>query len=313
MSDSVLSLGLTPAVQRTMVFKKFELGEVNRAVESYQSSAGKAVNTATALATLGSTAIATGFNGGASGRFLEEYVKAQGALTSFTAMDQVTRTCTTVVDTAAGVITELVEEGPDPGSSAVREFARSNGALVADTRLLAISGTLPPYVKDDSYVSFAEAATAAGVPIVIDSHRDALLNVLTAQPLLAKLTVRELERTFAVTCDDDDTILENARRLCKVGAQWVMVTHGGRPALLCGVDEAVWFDLPEIKVKNPIGSGDSTTAGFIHELLDGGGDVVTATVFGLGCGMANALTWLPAQFEKGEAQRLAELVKVRRV
>ena len=66
MSDSVLCLGLTPAVQRTLVFERFAPGEVNRAVESHQTSAGKAVNTAVALAALGTPACVTGFNGGAA-------------------------------------------------------------------------------------------------------------------------------------------------------------------------------------------------------------------------------------------------------
>ena len=311
MSDHVLSLGLTPAVQRTMIFPRFEAGEVNRAVESHQSSAGKAVNTATALAALGTAAIATGFNGGASGRFLAAYVRARGAQTRFTAMAGATRTCTTVVDVAGRAITELVEEGPDPGAAAVATFVRRNCRLAASARLLAISGTLPPYVGADFYVPFARAAAKAAVPIVIDSHRDALLRVLPFKPLLAKLTVRELEKTFDVRCESDGAILENARRLTALGAQWVMVTHGGKPALLCRDKGCFWFDLPEIAVKNPIGSGDSTTAGFVSALLDRRASPEKAAVFGLGCGMANALTWLPAQFAAAEAKRLARLTKVR--
>jgi fructose-1-phosphate kinase PfkB-like protein len=40
----IICLGTTPAVQRVMVFKKLEIGEVNRAVEVHQDIAGKSVN-----------------------------------------------------------------------------------------------------------------------------------------------------------------------------------------------------------------------------------------------------------------------------
>ena len=37
----IFCLGTTPAVQRVMVFKKLEIGEVNRALEVHQGIAGK--------------------------------------------------------------------------------------------------------------------------------------------------------------------------------------------------------------------------------------------------------------------------------
>jgi len=312
MSDSVLCLGLTPAVQRTLVFKRFEPGEVNRAVESHQTSAGKAVNTAVALAALGTPACVTGFNGGASGRFLAACVRERGVRACFTAMPQPTRVCTTVMDAASGVITELVEEGPEPGEAARAAFAARNERLAARARLVAISGTLPPGTPDDFYVPFARRAAAAGVPVVIDSHREALLRVLPFQPLLAKLTVRELEKTFGSACGDEAAILLAAGRLRTAGAQWVFVTRGGRPALLLGGEGCVWFDLPEIKVDNPIGSGDCTTAGFVHAWLDRRAPAMEAAVCGLGCGMANALTRVPARFDPAAAERLARQVRCRK-
>lgn len=313
MTDEVLCLGLTPAVQRTLVFKRVDIGEVNRAVETYQTSAGKAVNTAVALVTLGTPACVTGFNGGASGRFLAADVRARNVRTCFTPMLGNTRTCTTVMDVAAGKITELVEEGPEPSADARTAFIKRNRRLAARSRLLAISGTLPPGTPDDFYVPFACAAVAAGVPVVIDSHGAALVCILPFKPLLTKLTVRELEKTFDTTCGDEAAILHTARRLQAGGAQAVFITHGGHPAYLLRDGFTLRFDLPEIALNNPIGSGDCTTSGFIHAWLGNGADVAAAARFGLGCGMANALTRVPAQFDPEKALRLAESVIIKPV
>ncbi len=309
MHREVVCLGLTPAVQRTLVFNRVEVGEVNRAVESYQTSAGKAVNTAVALAALGTPACVTGFNGGATGRFLAAYVRARGVRPCFTPMAGTTRTCTTIIDAASGLITELVEEGPEPGSAAWAAYGKRNGRLAAQARVLAISGTLPPGTPDDFYVPFVRIASASGIPVVIDSHREALLRTLPFSPLLVKLTVRELEKTFDTGCGDEASILHAIGRLRAGGAQQVFVTHGGKPAYLVGASGTVRFMLPEIVVDNPIGSGDCTTSGFIHAWLAGQGTLEDAAAFGLGCGMANALTRVPAQFDPEEAVRFAARVR----
>jgi len=309
MARDVVCLGLTPAVQRTLVFDHVEMGEVNRARECRQTSAGKAVNAALALAALGTPVSVTGFNGGPTGRFLASYVRARGVRPRFTPMAEPTRTCTTVIAAASGVITELVEEGPDPGSAARATFVLRNERLSARARLLAICGTLPPGTPDDFYVPFVRAATAARVPVVVDSHRAGLLRILPFRPLLVKLSVRELEKTFGTPCGDEAALLRTAERLRAGGAQWALVTCGGRPAYLLGDASAVRLEPPAVAVVNAIGSGDCATAGFIHAWLAGAGSVEEAAAFGLGCGTANALTLLPAHFDPDEARRLAARVR----
>jgi fructose-1-phosphate kinase PfkB-like protein len=64
----VLCLGLTPVLQRTLVFDRLETDEVNRVRQVVESAAGKALNTARALVTLGTPAQTAGFNGGDTGR-----------------------------------------------------------------------------------------------------------------------------------------------------------------------------------------------------------------------------------------------------
>ena len=60
----ILCLGTTPAVQRVMVFRKLTLEAVNRAAATYDGAAGKSINVAKVLQTLGDEPLATGFLGG---------------------------------------------------------------------------------------------------------------------------------------------------------------------------------------------------------------------------------------------------------
>ncbi|HQA37961.1 MAG TPA: PfkB family carbohydrate kinase [Kiritimatiellia bacterium] len=229
----VLCLGLTPVLQRTLVFDRLETDEVNRARQVVESAAGKALNTARALVALGTPAQTAGFNGGDTGRRVAACLAACGVdAHTLTAMKAPTRVCTTLIDRAGGTVTELVEEAPAPGIAALRRFTRDTLRRATDASMLVISGTLPPYADNAFYVPFVHAANEADVPVVIDSHRTALINVLFERPLLAKLNVRELEVTLEERLTSERRILRGMRDVLALGARNVFVTQGGKGAYL---------------------------------------------------------------------------------
>jgi fructose-1-phosphate kinase PfkB-like protein len=88
-------------VQRTLVFDSLTVGGVNRARKVHVTAAGKAVNAARAITTLGGAATLISFLGGDAGRFVARGLDA----------DAPTRTCTTLIP-KDGPVTELVEEAP---------------------------------------------------------------------------------------------------------------------------------------------------------------------------------------------------------
>lgn len=306
---NVLCLGLTPALQRTMLFDRLEQDEVNRARQVVESAAGKALNTARALVTLGTPAETAGFNGGRNGRALAAFLKTCGVDSVLTAMAAETRICTTLIDQSAGTVTELVEEAPAPGPAAVRRFVRQNLLRTREASMLVISGTLPPFAGDDFYVEFVRVAAAAGVPVVIDSHRVALIHVLFEQPLLAKLNVHELETTLHEPMNTEKRILRGMRDLLGMGAQNVFVTQGGQAAYLLTAEGAWRFTPQEVRQRvNPIGSGDCTTAGIAHALLQGK-PLRDAVCFGLACGSANVESLTPADLDPKRVSALLRGMK----
>lgn len=295
---NVLCLGLTPAFQRTMLFDHLEVDEVNRARQVVESAAGKAVNTARALVALGTPAQTAGFNGGPTGLKLVAFLKAYGVGTeALTTMKPATRICSTLIDRTAGTVTELVEEAPAPGAAAVARFVRENLRRTREASMLVISGTLPPFAGDEFYVGFVRAAAVAGVPVVIDSHKTALIDVLFERPLLAKLNVRELETTLQESLSSERRLLRGMSDLLGMGAQNVFVTQGGKAAYLMTPKKAWRFTPPTVaQPLNPIGSGDCTTAGIVHALLSGK-NLREAVCFGLACGSANVESLTPADLD----------------
>lgn len=302
----ILSLGITPALQRTLEFDRFESGAVNRARTVTYSAAGKAVNVGMALATLGRAAWVTGFNGGATGRRVEDDARGRGAWPAFTGMRGATRVCDTIVDRATGQVTELVEEAPAVCEEEWKTFEADNLERMRACGALIISGTVPPALAGRRvFQPFAERAAAAGMPWMIDSHRGDLLAVLGLRPTVVKMNRHELETTFGERTPDDRALLGLASRLIAGGAQHVFITDGARPSWLLAGDGRGWrLAPPEIpRVVNPIGSGDCATAALMEGWLRTN-SILLAARQGAACGSANAATLIPARFDRDVYERL---------
>lgn len=300
----VLCVGLTPALQQTMEFTRVLTGEVNRAGTTLVTVAGKAANVARVLHTLGEVPVLTGFNGGDSGRRLNALLAGESIRQRFVSCPQPTRTCVTVVDRHAGTVTELVEEARLPGPAYWRELKAVIEGQLDGSRAVAISGNLPPGAPDDFYAWITARARRAKVPVLIDSSRAALLNALRHQPFLIKLNRRELADTLGVASLSGAALLSGIRRMRTRGAKRVLLTDGPRGAWFASAHGMWRLPAPAIKAVNPIGSGDSVAAGFLHHWLRTQ-DELGAFAFGLACGTANALTRTPGDLDPAIARRMA--------
>jgi tagatose 6-phosphate kinase len=93
-----------------MIFRKLAVDAVNRAVTTLDGAAGKSINVAKVLKSLGEEPLATGFLGGERGESLRSLLAAKGIEMDFVQVAAPTRQCVTVLDQSAGTQTELVEE-----------------------------------------------------------------------------------------------------------------------------------------------------------------------------------------------------------
>lgn len=292
----VFCLGLTPALQRTVLLNSLLLNQVNRTRQVMESASGKAVNIARSLVTLGTPADVSGFNGGDTGRRMLECLKVYGVGNALTPMAPPTRICTTLLDQRTKEVTEIIEEAPPVDLQLIKQMSNEASKRLMKAPLVIIAGTLPPFVSDHFYIKFAQDAEKAHVPLIIDSHGTALLHTLPFHPLLAKMNLRELGTTFGQKMTSEELIFESMREIFAKGAQNVLVTDGPNPAYLMTAEGISTVPLPKIRnCLNPIGSGDCATAGFAHAYLNKK-PIAQCARYAMACGGANAETLLPSDF-----------------
>lgn len=308
----ILCIGTTPAVQRVMVFRKMTLDAVNRAGVTFEGPAGKSVNVAKVLKSLGAHPVATGFLGGDRGEFLRAALTDKGIESDFITVSARTRECVTVIDESAGTHTELVEES---GPVMPVDFGKLMAVIqrrLAECRAVVMSGSIVSGGPANFYFDCIRLSGDAGVLSVVDAQGLALIEALKAKPGLVKPNRLELAATVGRELNDEAAVMRAMGELCERGARRVAVTDG-KKATLAFDGKSHWrITVPQVKVVNSIGSGDAFAAGAVLRLICGD-DLGEACRWGNAAGAANAITPTPGDLSFLDLERLAREVRVQQI
>jgi len=305
----ILCVSVTPCLQRTIRFSSLRLGQVNRADSVAISSGGKSVNVARTLKALQESPLVTGFSGGETGNTMVSFLKEIRITTNMVRTDQSTRICTTLIDDTTACVTELVEEAPLPTPDEWSALDERLSLLLAESSMMVLAGAPPPGSPEGVYARFVHRAQASEVTVLIDAHSEVLMQALAYSPVLAKLNDQELAATCGRLIDTEGALREAARMLIRRGARWILVTQGEKDAWLLNETLSWRFMPPAVKVLNPVGSGDATTAGIAAGLIRGQ-SVPDAVQLGIACGSASTTTLTPGDLDVGLVKKLVPEVYV---
>jgi tagatose 6-phosphate kinase len=307
-SSMILCIGTTPAAQRVMIFPRLSIDRVNRAARTVDGVAGKSINVAKVLHALGARPLATGFLGGPRGEEIQILFKQRGIPSDFVSVDAPTRQCITVIDKAAGTITELVEESRPVDGVYFDQLWTIVCNHAPRCHAIVMSGTIATGGPRDFYRRCTELATQVGALSVVDASGPPLLEALEARPGLIKPNLAELEATVGRTLGTDESAIHQAMRdLHAKGRCKVIVTAGSAPVRAFDGQQFWTIQVPVVSTVNPIGSGDAFTAALVWQLL-AGNDLGEACRWAVAAGAANALTEMAGEVVMKDVERLAQCV-----
>ncbi len=312
----ILCIGLTPTVQRTMRFDRFAVGGVNRAARTVVTASGKAVNVARVLTTLGAKARLIHAVGGDSGRYIAQALAGEGVPSeTIDAGDGTpTRTCTTLLFADGTPTTELVEEAKPLPEEVLTRIHRTVDAQLLHARAIACSGSFPPGTPDDFYARIVRYGRINGIRVLVDAQKAPLQAALREGPFLVKPNREEAAATlgFSLSGDPLTDATTAVDALLEAGSEWAMVSMGKDGSLLGGRESPTRWRIipPRIDALNPIGSGDSLTAGTLYALVGQGKSVPDAAVYGTACGAANALSLTSGVLLPADVARLLPQVQI---
>jgi 1-phosphofructokinase len=298
----IYTVTFSPAVDYVVDLDDLHIGEINRSQKELVLAGGKGINVSIVLKNLGSQSVATGFLGGFTGEFIKTELKNKGIETDFVELGGNTRIN---VKIRGKVETAINGQGPSISKANIEELMTKLSSL-HDDDILVISGTVPTTLPSNIYEIILERLKNKKLDLVIDSNKDILLKTLKYHPLLVKPNKEELEEMFNVTINNDDELIENAKKLLDLGSKNVIVSLGGDGALLLNDSTILKIAAPKGKVVNTVGAGDSLVAGFIDE-YSSSHDVVKAFKQGIATGSASAFSEDLAT--RNEVDALLKLIK----
>jgi len=306
----ILASGLSPAWQRIMVFDEYKTGEVNRAEQVIHCASGKVLNVAIGLKTLGAEVHCLSPVGGDPAVSIKREFEDLHLPVHWIETQSKTRTCITIVDQNHQQTTELVENAELLSTAEIEDWTGQFRQLSVESSLVVLSGSLPAGAH---HSLFSDLLASLKVPAILDIRREELLAALPHHPLVIKPNREELEWTVGRQLATSEDIMVAAEELRKAGAQWVVISDGPNPVTVVGPEERCQIAVPFVdRVVNPIGCGDSLTAG-IAAAIDEGHSILEAVKWGIACSSQNLESLLPARLDRQIMLDRANRLSVKRL
>ena len=291
----IYTVTFNPSLDYIVGTEGFQLGNTNRTVSELMLPGGKGINVSTVLKNLGIESTALGFTAGFTGEEIRRRVGELGFRSEFIDVGNGFSRINVKMKEFDG--TEINGQGPVIGEEAVgRLLERLDSLEEGDTLVLA--GSIPSSMPDSIYSDILARLEGRGIVFVVDATKDLLLNVLKYRPFLIKPNHHELGEIFGVELENREDVVPYAERLQEQGAQNVLVSMGGKGAVLLDAEGNVhMLPVPKGTLVNAVGSGDSMVAGFLAGWTEKK-DYEHAFKMGISAGSASAFSELLATEEE---------------
>lgn len=294
----IYTVTFNPAIDYVVHVPHMTPGTVNRTDGEEVQFGGKGINVSTVLTNLRVENVALGFLAGFTGDAVEKGLSKLGVHTDFIHLPRgLTRINVKIKSDGE---TEINGLGPEIDTQAL-EALYGKLQKICDGDVLVLAGSIPATLPSDIYEKIMQQLATKEIMVAVDATQDLLVNVLKYHPFLIKPNNFELGEIFGKTLRTQEEIHACAQKLQEMGARNVLVSMAGEGAVL--LDETGVFHkigVPQGKVKNSVGAGDSMVAGFLAGYMERR-DYAWALRMGAATGSATAFSTALATKSEVEA------------
>lgn len=256
----ILTITLNPAVDISYRLDSLVNNGVNRCSDVIKTAGGKGLNATRVISLAKEDVCATGLLGGSNGQFIVDRLNKSNIKNDFMKIEGETRNCIAVLHEDNQ--TEILEPGPSISVDEKNNFIKKYEELVQDSDIVLASGSVPKDLGHDFYKVLIEICNRYNKKFLLDTSGNSLSSALVATPYLIKPNKDEITQLLQREVRSEEDVLNALIELNKYSIPYIIVSLGADGAMaLC--NKKVYRVTPhKIKAVNPVGSGDSTIAGF---------------------------------------------------
>lgn len=306
----ILTLTPNPCVDKTLFIPSVELGSKHVADKYSCVPGGKGSNVSRAVKSLGFETAAMVIVGGAPGKHVVQMIEEDDGVTCHPVwVAGMTRTITTILETALHRQTPLFEPGPSVSEAEKQQLVSQFQEQVSHASVVTFNGTVPDDILGDLYARLIPIAKECGATTILDSHGTEFTLGVDAKPYMVKPNIHEAGEWAGFKLTSQDDCLKAIELYHDFGISLVVLSLGPEGALVSQNGICLRACPPEIEEINAVGSGDALVAGFAIG-LHLGDDIETMTRRGVAAGTANAMCWDIGHFAPDEVDKIAEQVNI---
>ncbi|QYN43535.1 hexose kinase [Gilliamella sp. ESL0441] len=266
----ILTITMNPSVDIAYPLNKLIIDDINRVSNVKKTAGGKGLNVTRGIKFSGIPVLASGIIGGTTGEYIKKQLDKDNIAYCFYITKQESRNCIAILH--EGNQTEILESGPELDSNDVEQFLNHYETMLEQAKIITISGSLPQGFPIDFYVKLIEQAEKRQIPVLLDSSGKMLYATLISKhkPYLIKPNKEELQQIIEMKIDADDThsLIQALNHPLLSDIPIIVISLGKNGAFARCHHQYYQASIPQIKVINPVGSGDITLAGLavsLHE------------------------------------------------
>ncbi|AQU82848.1 MULTISPECIES: 1-phosphofructokinase [unclassified Halomonas] len=267
----VVCITLNPALDLAFNLETLTLGRVNRPDSAQLEAAGKGVNVARVLASLGHEVTVSGFLGSENDAPFALVFQKLGLIDAFVRVPGSTRINAKLAE-KSGRVTDINSPGmpiTPAHITALRDTLDGIFQHTAAPQAVVVAGSLPPGMDQLLFAELLATLKGYGVPLWIDTSGPALLTAIAAQPAAVKPNETELAEWAGSELDSDQQRQAAAERLHASGIEHALISAGADGVLWVS-QQGIWHSIPPtVTATNTVCAGDTFVAGMLHGLLSG--------------------------------------------
>ena len=304
----IATVSLNPAIDVSYSVPSFQSGQIHRASSVDKTAGGKGLNVSRVLSQLGMKISCTGFLGGKSGEWIADSLQEMMLENRFIPIKGETRSCLAILSQEGQ--TEILEQGPQISRDERKLFLEIYDSILDEADYIVASGSLPNGLESSFYQVLAEKAKQRGRCFLLDSSGTGLAKGVLGKPFLIKPNLEEFCKLIGKSSDIEfNEMIEYAQGICRNGVEYLLLSLGREGALLVNQSRILKAEIPAIKAKNPVGSGDSMLAGFTfaHSKKYPLEDMLK---WACACGMSNAASKKTGSINLSQVHQFVNLIEV---
>lgn len=256
----IRTLTLNPALDKTVVIRRFQIDVVNRIDSLRLDPGGKGINVSKVIQKMGGTSRATALLGGSTGQLILKMLQQQGIDVDCVEFDGQTRTNLKIIDPVQKTNTDINEPGSSLSEKQTSAVFSHFIKQLRTSDIVVLAGSVPAGVRPDIYARYIEACRQIGAKVFLDADGDLFAKGVQAQPYLLKPNQEELSRFVGHKLKSIEEIKTASCTLLAGGIRKIVVSLGGQGALYVTKDVCLYAPALSVPVGSTVGAGDSVVA-----------------------------------------------------